>query len=462
MYLQVWLHPLRHEKYLLRLVLLWQCICMEYAAILQVKCIYKKVLLLQTCWKLFQKRITKYYSWKNERKCVIIYRENKKYRAWAEIDINAAAKNMKNIRAITNKNARIMATVKADAYGHGFLEMSKIFLGNGADRLAVATLDEAIQLRREGIDVPIMILGASDVEDVEELVEFNIIPAVFDVEFAKELSKAATKKKKTAKIHIKVDTGMSRIGFVVADENDAIIDEIISISKLPNIEIEGIFSHLSTSDEADDTYTRLQFERFMSVVNNLSEKGLDIPIKHICNSAAIIMYPEMHLDMVRPGIILYGLYPSDDINKSKLPLKPVMTLKSRITLIKEVEADRGVSYGKEYITDKKTRIATVSIGYADGYIRKYANQGEVLLESGEKAPIIGRICMDQCMIDVTNVHNIHKGDEVILFGDEGVSADDAAKRLDTINYEITCMVSKRIPRVYIKNERTVKTLNYLV
>ncbi len=406
--------------------------------------------------------ITKYYSWKNERKCVIISIVNKKYRAWAEIDIDAAAKNMQNIRAITNKNAQIMATVKADAYGHGFLEMSKIFLKNGADRLAVATLDEAIQLRHEGIDVPIMILGICDFDDVEDIINYNIISTVSDFDFANKLSQTALKLNKKAKIHIKLDTGMTRIGFVVTKNNDKIIDEIAKIYSLPNIITEGIFSHLSTSDEVDSGYTELQFERFMSVVDSLSSKGIYIPIKHICNSAAVVKYPNMHLDMVRPGIILYGLYPSDEVDKLKLPLKPVMTLKSRITMIKEVEAGRGVSYGKEYITDTKTKVATISIGYADGYIRKNANNGMVMLESGEFAPIIGRICMDQCMIDATNVHNIHKGDEVILFGHEGITTDDCAKRLDTINYEIVCIVSKRIPRVYIKNERTVKTLNYLV
>ncbi len=388
--------------------------------------------------------------------------KNKKFRAWAEIDIDAAAKNIQNVRAITNKNAQIMATVKADAYGHGFLEMSKIFLENGADRLAVATLDEAIQLRREGIDVPIMILGASDSDDAKDIINYDIISTVFDYEFAKVLSDVAVKLKKQAKIHIKLDTGMTRIGFVVTEDNAAVVNEILNVASLPNIYTEGIFSHLSTSDEANSDYTKMQFERFMNIVDELKTKGLNIPIKHICNSAAIMMYPEMHLDMVRPGIILYGLYPSDEVNKAKLPLKRVMTLKSHITMIKEVEAGRGVSYGKEYITDHTTRIATVSIGYADGYIRKYAENGTVLLESGEIAPIIGRICMDQCMIDVTNVHNIHKGDEVILFGNESITTDVVAKKLGTINYEITCMVSKRIPRVYIKNERTVKTLNYLV
>ena len=385
-----------------------------------------------------------------------------KHRAWAEINLDAAAENMRNIRAVTNPSAQIMAVVKADAYGHGFLEMSKVFLENGADRLAVATIDEAVQLRGEGINVPIMILGASENEDAANLVKYDIIPAVYDFEFAKVISDVAKAVNKTAKIHIKLDTGMSRIGFVASEGNEKIVDEIIELSKLPNIEVEGIFSHFSTSDEKGHDYTNMQFNRFMQVVEQLEKKGLKIPIKHICNSAGIMMYPEMHLDMVRPGIILYGLYPSTEVDRTKLNLKKVMTLKARITMVKEVEPGRGVSYGKEYITEDNTKIATISIGYADGYIRKYANNGVVLLSDGTTAPIIGRICMDQCMINVTTVHNIYKGDEVILFGDSTVTADDIAKNLDTINYEVVCMVSKRIPRVYIKNGRTVKTLNYLV
>ena len=227
------------------------------------------------------------------------------------------------------------------------------------------------------------------------------------------------------------------------------------------IEIEGIFSHFATSDEYDKSYTLLQYGRFMDVCNRLEEKGLNIPIKHICNSAGIMMYPEMHLDMVRPGVILYGMYPSDEVDKSRLDLIPAMTLKSTITHIKEVEPGRGVSYGKEYITDKKTKIATVPIGYADGYLRKLAKHGKMIVD-GVKVPIIGRICMDQCMIDVTNVHNIDKGDEVIIFGREGVTVDDLAEWLETINYEVSCVIGKRIPRIYTKDGKAVKVLNYLM
>ncbi len=383
-------------------------------------------------------------------------------RTWAEVDLDAIAHNMREIRKITDKNAQIMAVVKADAYGHGFLETAKTLLDNGADRLAVAVLQEGKQLRSRGVDVPILILGASSPDDAEDLINFEITPNVFDLEFAKALSYEAEKKEKVTKVHIKLDTGMTRIGFVADDgDNSKIIDEILQVSKLPYIEIEGIFSHFSTSDEFDREYTLMQFRRFMSVVNALEERGLHIPIRHICNSAGIMMYPEMHLDMVRPGVILYGMYPSDEVDKSRLDLIPAMTLKSRITLVKEVESGRGVSYGKEYITDRNTKIATVPIGYADGYLRRIAEKG-CMMVNGEKAPIIGRICMDQCMIDVTNVHNIDKGDEAIIFGREGITIDTLAEWLETINYEVACVIGKRIPRIYTKNRKAVKVLNYLL
>ncbi len=383
------------------------------------------------------------------------------HRTWAEVDLDAIAHNIKEIRKITNPSAQLMAVVKADAYGHGFLEVTKTLLENGADRLAVATLREGEQLRSRGVQVPILVLGALMEEDIEDYINFNITPNVFSYETAHAISYIAEKKEKVTKIHIKLDTGMSRIGFLTGENNEKVVEEIIKISKLPYIEIEGIFSHFSTSDEYDDSYTRLQFKRFMDVINMLEEREIHIPIKHICNSAAIMMYPEMHMDMVRPGVILYGMYPSDEVDKSKLDLKPAMTLKAKVTLVKEVEPGRGVSYGKEYITDRVTKIATVPIGYADGYLRRLAKEGKMIVH-GQQVPIIGRICMDQCMIDVTNVHNIERGDEVILFSDKGITVDDLARWLDTINYEVTCVIGKRIPRIYKKNGKAVKVLNYLV
>lgn len=382
-------------------------------------------------------------------------------RTWAEVDLDAIAHNMCEIRKITNPNAQIMAVVKADAYGHGFLEVTRTLLENGADRLAVAVLQEGKQLRSRGVTVPILILGASMENDIEDIINFDVTPNVCSYEFAKAISYIAEKKEKVTKVHVKLDTGMSRIGFVVSDNNDEIIDEIEKIVNLPYIEVEGIFSHFSTSDEYDSSYTKLQFDRFMNVVKALEERNIHIPIKHICNSAGIMMYPEMHLDMVRPGVILYGMYPSDEVDKSRLNLIPAMTLKSRITFVKEVEPGRGVSYGKEYITDRATKIATVPIGYADGYLRKIAKEGKMIVK-GVKVPIIGRICMDQCMIDVSNVHNIERGDEAIIFGSEGITIDDLASWLDTINYEVSCVIGKRIPRIYTKDGKAVKVLNYLL
>ncbi len=383
-------------------------------------------------------------------------------RAWAEVSLDAIASNIREIRRITSPAAKIMAVVKADAYGHGFLETAKTLLENGADCLAVAMLQEAKQLRSRGITVPILILGATSSEAVDDILDFDIIPNVFDYEFAKALSYAAEKKDKIVKIHIKIDTGMTRIGFVADDgDNSVIIEEILKISRLPYIEIDGIFSHFSTADEEDVSFTKTQFRRFMSVCDGLSEKGLTIPCRHICNSAGIIMYPEMHLDMVRPGIILYGLYPSDEVDKTKLKLTPAMTLKARISLVKEVKAGREVSYGKTYITDKRVKIATVPIGYADGYPRVLSGKAKMAV-NGKRVDVIGRICMDQCMIDATNVNTISAGDEVTIFGADTVTADDVAKWAGTIHYEIVCVTGKRIPRIYISNGKAVKVLNYLL
>lgn len=382
-------------------------------------------------------------------------------RTWAEVDLDAIAQNMKEIRRITDPHAKVMAVVKADAYGHGFLEITKTLLENGADCLAVALLEEAKQIRRRHIEVPILILGGTDPDAVDDLIDFDIMATVFSYDFAKTLSYAAEKKNKTAKIHIKIDTGMSRVGLVAGEENSEVVREIQRIADLPNLEIDGIFSHFATSDEEDSSYTNLQFERFMDIISLLEEKGIHIPTKHICNSAAIMMYPNMHLDMVRPGVILYGLYPSDEVDTSRLDLRPAMTLKARISMVKEIEKGRGVSYGKEYITDKTTKIATVPIGYADGYLRKLAGKAKMIV-SGTCVPVIGRICMDQCMIDVTNVHNINTGDEVIIFGADKITIDDVAKWLETINYEVACVIGKRIPRIYTREGKAVKVLNYLL
>ena len=382
-------------------------------------------------------------------------------RTWAEINLDAIASNYREIRKITDSSAKIMAVVKADAYGHGYLEVAKTLENEGVDAFAVALIEEGLQMRKSGFKQPILVLGAVPEELYAAAIQNNISLTVFSEDVAQKLSRLASALGINVKIHIKLDTGMSRIGYVIGDgHDDEVIDEIMRIAALDGITVEGIFSHFSTSDEKNREYTLMQFERFTDICSRLEKRGLKNFIRHIANSAAIMMYPEMHLDMVRPGIILYGLYPSDEVDRAKLRLIPAMTLKAKITHIKTLEKGRGVSYGKEYITDGSVRVATIPIGYADGYVRAIAKEGRVLA-AGQKVKILGRICMDQCMIDVTNVNNINVGDEVILFSDSGISADDVASWMGSINYEVVCLVSKRIPRIYMKGGEAVRELNFL-
>ncbi|WP_094551717.1 alanine racemase [Petroclostridium xylanilyticum] len=382
-------------------------------------------------------------------------------RVWAEVNLDHIAHNMKEIKRITTESTKILAVVKADAYGHGFLEVSRTLLANGADRLAVAFLDEAKQLRNHGIDVPILILGYTPEQWVKDLVELDITQTVYNFSLAETISQAAVSRNKKAKIHLKIDTGMTRLGFACEDNT---IKTILDIARLPGIEIEGIFTHFASADEKDPGFTRYQFQKFMFICSKLENNGLYIPIKHVCNSAGIMQFPEMHLDMVRPGIILYGLYPSDEVDKQKILLKPAMALKAAVTHLKEVKEGIPVSYGRVYTTRKRTCIATVPVGYADGFSR--ALTGKVKMIAGENiVPVIGRICMDQCMIDVTDVKNINIGDEVVIFGSRNglnIPVEDIAKVLNTINYEVVCAVGKRVPRVYIKNGEIVKVLNYII
>ncbi len=384
-------------------------------------------------------------------------------RAWAQVSLDAIAKNMKNIRKHTNENAKIMAIVKADAYGHGIFQVAKTLIENGADSLGVALIDEAIQLRKYGIDVPILILGATNADLCDSLIDYDIMPTVFSYEMAKAMSDAASKKNVCAKIHIKLDTGMSRIGFLCDEKNEeSTIDKIKEIATLPNIEIDGIFTHFACADEEDSKYTFMQYERFMRVCDALKQEGVNVGKKHVCNSAALVLYPHMHLDMVRPGIILYGLHPSA-LTEKKIELEEAMSIKARVTVVKKIEEEIGVSYGKEHVIKHPTTVATIPIGYADGYSRLYANKAGVL-HKGKKLPVIGRICMDQCMIDATNADNINVDDVVTLMGIDGkekVSATDLASYMGTINYEIVCDVGKRLPRVYTLGESVVNVFNGL-
>ena len=370
-------------------------------------------------------------------------------RVWKEIKLDAVKNNVKNIRGLLKDGTRLLAVIKADPYGHGAVEVAKSLLfDGGADYFGVATYGEAEQLRRAGINTPVLILGAVFGDEYAELVKDNITLTVFDFDTAKKLSDTAKKLGKTAKIHIKIDTGMARIGFLPSEDA---VEEIIKISKLDGIEIEGMFSHFAKADEADKMPTRVQFEKFMFIKNELLKRGIKIPICHICNSAGIIDFPEYHLDMVRSGIITYGYYPSDFVNKDALKLESAMSFKSRVVHIKTVEAGTSVSYGGTFTAKEKMKIATVSAGYADGYNRLLSNKADVII-NGERCRVLGRVCMDQLMVDATHLKNINLGDEVILFGKSGnntVTVEETAEIIGTINYEVLCSLSKRVPGVYI-------------
>lgn len=388
-------------------------------------------------------------------------------RAWAEINLDAIENNIKSIRRFVSPSVKILGIVKADAYGHGYLETARTLLENGADALAVACLDEAIQLRKCGITHPILILGNSCASEAEILVANDIMTACFEFSLAQAMSDAAVKLGKAAKLHIKIDTGMGRVGYRYnenKEENAASVAEILKIAALPNMNIDGIFTHFSVADDEDDEYTFLQFDRFCKICNELEDRGLKIPLRHCCNSAALIRFPHMHLDMVRPGIILYGHAPSEFVDCQELGLKPSMTFKAKITNIKLIDSGESVSYGRHFIADKPCKIATVPVGYADGYSRTLSGKIQALA-GGKLCNNVGNICMDQCMFDVTNVNTIAIGDEVILFGEGDnieLPVESLAEQMGTINYEILCMIGKRIPRIYLKDGIRTKSHNYLL
>lgn len=380
---------------------------------------------------------------------------------WAEINLDDLAHNIKEVIRITKDNTIVTAVVKADAYGHGAIMAAKTFLENGADRLAVATLSEAIELRKAKIQAPILVLGYTPNFQLKNVIKNNIVQTIYTYEQGLEISKIAKESDAIATVHIKLDTGMGRIGFKSEKET---ISEIIEIYKLPNIKIEGMYTHFAIADEKDKTGTRKQMERYNFIIEQLKEKGIEIPIKHVSNSAATIDLKECNMNMVRAGIMLYGLYPSKDVNTESVNLKPAMTLKACISNVKTVEAGTGISYGHIYITDKTTKVGTLPLGYADGYTRMLTEKAEAGIK-GKRVPVIGRICMDQCMIDITNVDNVNIGDEVILFGNGDNNSphiDEIAEKLGTINYEVVCMISRRVPRVYVKNGKVIYVKDYLL
>ena len=384
----------------------------------------------------------------------------KSLRTWVEINLDALECNFAAVREALPENIKILAVVKANAYGHGAIGVAK-FLENKADYLAVAATDEALELRKNGINCPILVLGHIPYGDYDNIVKFNITTTISDFYEAELLSKAAKKAGVTAPLHIAVDTGMNRIGFAC---NDASIEEIKKIKELPNIEIEGAFSHLAAADMLDKAYTKMQAKKFDEFVLKLENTGINVAIKHLYNSAAIADL-EKKYDMVRQGIILYGLKPSDEVefNNINVP-KPVMSMKTRVVQVKTLPAGECISYGCTYTTEKETIVATLCAGYADGVTRVLSNNGEVLIR-GKRAKIIGRVCMDQFMVDVTDIPDVEAGDTATIFGADGeetISVDEIAKKANTINYEIICNINSRVTRVYMKNGKVESAFGYLL
>lgn len=380
---------------------------------------------------------------------------------WAQIDLDAAAHNMRQIRKHVGPDVKIAAVVKANAYGHGSVELAKTFAENGADCFAVSSLDEAVELRRYAhIDKEIFILGHTDARRTEELLTYDIEPAVFNLKNAEFFSQEAQRLGKTLRVHIAVDTGMSRVGFQV---NEFSVSEIKAIAALPNIEIRGMFTHFAVSDIKDKTFTREQYGHFRWMCKRMEEEGIHIALRHCCNSAAVLELPEYYCDMVRPGIIMYGCEPSPDVDIKPYDLRPVMSLRCCIAHVKLIDAGATVSYGRHYTAPSRRKIATLPVGYADGYSRILSGKVDVLYH-GHRVPQVGAICMDQCMIDVSGEANVHAGDEVVLFGRQGdsfIPIEEIAAACGTINYEIMCNISRRVPRVYMKNGKVVGREEYL-
>ena len=388
---------------------------------------------------------------------------------WAEIDLDALRYNIRNIKAKAGESRKLYGVIKADAYGHGAIECAHILQEEGIHAFAIATLHEAIELRQAGIRDEILCLGLTPDVNADTIIQYDITPVVDDFSAAKALSDAASDSNavgvpKTVRCVLAADTGMGRIGWLCNTKKAvaAAVREIKKIDKLPYLEIAGIFSHFATADAADKAFSELQFERFRTLVGAIEEAGVTLPMKMIANSASIMELPEVLLDACRPGIILYGLYPSDEVDRAQLALKPVMSVKANVIKVKEVPTGYSCGYGRRFIAERRSKIATIALGYADGYPRPYSPVGKVIID-GRYAPLAGNICMDQCMIDVTDIPDVKVWDEVIVMGSAPaadssdpdnpemltVSADDIAKATGTINYEITCAFGQRLPKVYI-------------
>lgn len=382
----------------------------------------------------------------------------KYYRVQARVNLDAIYENLRKTRQKLNKDTKLMAIIKADGYGHGAVPIAWI-IDPIVDAYGVAIIEEAVELRKAGVTKPILILGHTSEEDFDKVISNDITQTVYNYETAEKLSQTAVSHNKKAKIHIKLDTGMSRIGF---QDNEESVKVITQINDLEGILITGIFTHFACADMTNKAYAREQYERYMDFLAKLAKVGIDPEIKHASNSAAIIDLPETYLNMVRSGISTYGLYPSEEVKKDNLVLTPAMELLSKVVYVKEVEPGTGIGYGSTYVAKEKLRVATIPVGYADGYPRALSNKGYVLIH-GKKAPILGRICMDQFMVDVTHILETKEYDEVVLVGVDGeekITVEELAAMACSFNYEFVCDISKRVPRVYIRNGVVVGELNF--
>ncbi len=371
------------------------------------------------------------------------------FSAWAEIDLSAIEHNLRVISSIISPKTKVMAVVKADGYGHGAVPISKFLLNKGIEFFGVARIEEAIELREGGISVPILILGYTPFDQIKEAIEYNLIQTLYTKEQARDFANVCKKMGKRLKCHIKVDTGMGRLGFVAISQNtiNKTVEDIEEIKRIKELDVEGIFTHFAKAD-SDKEYTELQLRRFLDLLDRLEKRGITFSIRHAANSAGLIHFPKAHLDMVRPGIMLYGVYPSQE-SKKLIRLKQVMTLKAKVAMVKEVGPGFCVSYGSTYATSSSTKLATVSIGYGDGYPRALSSKGKMLIK-GKKVKVVGRVCMDYTVVDVGDL-DVKIGDEVIVFGEDGcenISVEEIAKQCNTIGYEILTGITKRVKRLY--------------
>ena len=371
--------------------------------------------------------------------------EPNKHRIWAEVDLDAIEHNYRVICA--QAESPVLCVVKADAYGHGAVPVARRLQATGAPYFAAATVPEAVELREGGITKPILILGYVDTADMDTIARYHITAPVYDRETAQLLSEAAARTGEQITVHYKLDTGMTRLGFP-AWERAQTVQDILDCAALPGLRSEGIFTHFAVSDvPAGETYTELQYQRFAGVCGDLRQRGLDLPLRHCANSGGIQFYKNMHCTMTRAGIILYGYRPDDSV-PPVLDLRPAMTVKARVVQVRDIPEHTTVSYGRTYETDRPTRMAVVSIGYADGYLRTGSGRAHMLI-NGQRVPVLGRICMDMCMVQLPEDAAVHRGDEVTVFGPAGWTAENVAEAAGTISYEVVCAVSRRVPRFYI-------------